>query len=90
MGKIPTNSLGKSSELKLHFFCLYNAYSMPKDIYSEHTDLKTATVIASRTSNIAFLLDWAQMLDLDFGLIRQNISKKRGFIPISRVPSFFE
>ena len=36
MGKIPTNSLGKSSELKLHCFCLYNAYSMPKDIYSEH------------------------------------------------------
>ena len=34
MGKIPTNSLGKSSELKLHCFCLYNAYSMPKDIYS--------------------------------------------------------
>ena len=33
MGKIPTNSLGKSSELKLHCFCLYNAYSMPKDIY---------------------------------------------------------
>ena len=25
-------------------------------------------------SNIAFLLEWAQMLDLDFGLIRQNIS----------------
>ena len=34
MGKIPTNSLGKSSELKLHCFCLYNAYSMPKNIYS--------------------------------------------------------
>ena len=24
--------------------------------------------------SLAFLLDWAQMLDLDFGLIRQNIS----------------
>ena len=34
MGKIPTNSSGKSSELKLHCFCIYNAYSMPKDIYS--------------------------------------------------------
>ena len=34
MGKIPTNSLGKSSELKLHCFCLFDAYSMPKDIYS--------------------------------------------------------
>ena len=34
MGKMPTNSLGKSSELKLHCFCLFDAYSMPKDIYS--------------------------------------------------------
>ena len=34
MGKIPTNSLGKSSELKLHCFCLFDAYSMPKDICS--------------------------------------------------------
>ena len=32
---------------------------------------------SSRTSNIAFLLDWAQMSDLDFGLIRQNISNKK-------------
>ena len=31
----------------------------------------------SRASNIAFLLDWAQMLDLDFGLIQQNISIKK-------------
>ena len=28
----------------------------------------------SRTSNIAFLMDWAQISDLDFGLIQQNIS----------------
>ena len=34
MGKMPTNSLGKSSELKLHCFCLFDAYSMPKDICS--------------------------------------------------------
>ena len=34
MGKIPTNSLGKSSELKLHCFYLFDAYSMPKDTYS--------------------------------------------------------
>ena len=34
MGKMPTNSLGKSSELKLHCFCLFYAYSMPKDICS--------------------------------------------------------
>ena len=34
MGKMPTNSLGKSSELKLHCLCLFDAYSMPKDICS--------------------------------------------------------
>ena len=32
-------------------------------------------------------MDWAQMSDLDFGLIRQNISIKKAS---SRVPSFFE
>jgi hypothetical protein len=31
----------------------------------------------SRTSNIAFLMDWAQISDLDFGLIRQNTSIKK-------------
>ena len=31
----------------------------------------------SRASNIAFLLDIAQMSDLDFGLIQQNISIKK-------------
>ena len=39
MGKMPTNSLGKSSELKLHCFCLFDAYSMPKDICSVVTIL---------------------------------------------------
>ena len=28
-------------------------------------------------SNIAFLMDWAQISDLDFGLIRQNTSIKK-------------
>ena len=28
------NWIGKSSELKLHCFCLFDAYSMPKDTYS--------------------------------------------------------
>ena len=31
---MPTNSLGKSPELKLHCFCLFDAYSMPKDMCS--------------------------------------------------------
>ena len=30
----------------------------------------------SQASNIAFLLDIAQMSDLDFGLIQQNVSIK--------------
>ena len=34
MGKMPTNSLGKSSELKSHCLCLFDAYSMPKDMCS--------------------------------------------------------
>ena len=28
------NWIGKSSELRLHCFCLFDAYSMPKDMYS--------------------------------------------------------
>ena len=36
MGKMPKNSLGKSSELKLHCFCLFDAYSMPNDMCSVH------------------------------------------------------
>ena len=31
---MPTDSLGKSSELKLHCICLFDAYSMPKDMCS--------------------------------------------------------
>ena len=33
--------------------------------------------IKSRASNIAFLLDLAQILDLDFGLIQQNTSPQK-------------
>ena len=29
-------------------------------------------------SNIAFLMDWAEVVDLDFGLIHQNMSIKKG------------
>ena len=39
MGKMPTKSLGKSSELKLHCFCLFDAYSMPKDMCSVYGHL---------------------------------------------------
>ena len=40
MGKMPINWLGKSSELKLHCFCLFDAYSMPKYKYSVPTLIK--------------------------------------------------
>ena len=42
MGKMPTDSLCKSSELKLHCFCLIDAYSMPKDICSVDKELYDA------------------------------------------------
>ena len=41
---MPTNWLGISSELKLHCFCLIDAYSMPKDICSAKLKNKVAMV----------------------------------------------
>ena len=37
---MPTKSLGKSSELKLHCFCLFDAYNMPTNIYSVNGKMK--------------------------------------------------
>ena len=51
MGKIPTNSLGKSSELKLHCFCLFDAYSMPKDKYSVSRK-KDGTIFQARHNRV--------------------------------------
>ena len=39
---------------------------------------------------LIFLMDWAQIADLDFVLIHQNISIKKDFIPLLRVPSFLK
>ena len=50
------------------FWALVNAIRLEFLVYDRNQ---------SRTSNIAFLLDWAQIKDLDFGLIRQNISIKK-------------
>ena len=44
----------------------------------------------SRVSNIAFLLDWAQMSDLDFGLIQQNISNKKASFQYQGCPLSFK
>ena len=44
----------------------------------------------SQASNIAFLLDWAQMSDLDFGLIQQNISIKKASFQYQGCPLSFK
>ena len=44
----------------------------------------------SQMSNLVFLMDWAQMSDLDFGLIHQNFFHQKGFIPLSKVPFFLK
>ena len=55
MGKMPTDSSGKSSESKLHCFCLFDAYSMPKEMYSVCTVTfgeKMLTLAKSRGSYV--------------------------------------
>ena len=58
MGKMPTNSLGKSSELKLHCFCLFDAYSMPKDMCSEAPDIGFLPKISQDGSKCAIVIDY--------------------------------
>ena len=55
MGKMPTNSLGKSSELKLHCFCLFDAYSMPKDMCSVLPWLGTFNTFKVQEKPLLFL-----------------------------------
>ena len=57
MGKMPTNSLGKSSELKLHCFCLFDAYSMHKDMRSEFELYLNPSLPKPWLSRIYFRLD---------------------------------
>ena len=57
------------------------SYKVAKPSRAGHFNFRAETELSiffySRASNIAFLLDWAQMSDLDFGLIQQNISIKK-------------
>ena len=46
--------------------------------------------LISRASNIAFLLEWAQISDLDFGLIQQNISTKKASFQYQGCPLSFK
>ena len=56
MGKMPTNSLGKSSELKLHCFCLFDAYSMPKDMCSVCVYLKSISLQIVENSKMSHVI----------------------------------
>ena len=47
------NWIGKSSELKLHCFCLIDAYSMPKDICSVKENAQMDIVNARKTISVA-------------------------------------
>jgi len=50
----------------------------------------TLSYINSRASNIAILLEWAQISDLDFGLIQQNISTKKASFQYQGCPLSFK
>ena len=74
MGKIPTNSLSKPSELELHCFCLYNAYSMPKDIVyiffwsfsMDSKSLVTSLLISGLWNNYHFLSIHPEIFFMDW------------------------
>ena len=72
------SSLNFSTYLNLWNYLALEANSCNSEKYNK-----------SRASNIAFLLEWAQISDLDFGFIPTEYFYQKGFIPISRVPSFF-
>ena len=71
MGKMPINWLGKSSELKLHCFCLFDAYRMPKDMCSVGS-IPTETWLMNIWNNgllspicsYAFIMQCKQLVDL--------------------------
>ena len=44
----------------------------------------------SRASNIALLLDWSSKVRFRFWFNPTEYFHQKGFIPLSRVPSFFE
>ena len=67
-------------------------------ILSDHVSITTwmkknndsATTLMKEIIKNLFEDDWAQMADLDFGLIIRIFPSKKGLIPLSRVPSFFK
>ena len=66
--------------------CIKNMIWSPWEILLQDTQ----ACVTSRASNIAFLLDWAQTSDLDFGLIQQNISIKKASFQYQRCPLSFK
>ena len=61
-----------------------------KEIVLKNGAINIQTVGNSQTSNISFLMDRAQMSDLDFGLIRQNISIKKASFHYQGCPLFLK
>ena len=55
---------------RLHCFVIHSKEQKPLSNCFNNVSI-------SRASHIAFLLEWAQISDLDFGLIQQNISTKK-------------
>ena len=71
MGKMPKNSLGKFSELKLHCFCLFDTYSMPKNMYSAQ-DSKIQT-------DIKFYFNWRYVSSSCLIFINLYLQLVKGF-----------
>ena len=69
------NWIGKSSELKLHYFCLFDAYSMPKDVYSVRTYvdlLKTFHMKVLFFIQLSYLLMWKLLKILKRSLLHTS------------------
>ena len=64
------NWIGKSSELKLHCFCLFDAYSMPKDSYSVASNFFGPQKVEKTTSkNYLLMAVGSFSLQLNFPFI---------------------
>ena len=68
---------------------MFSAISKLK-LYFQANSFRFFLILAECLTYLVFLMDWAEIVDLDFGLIHQNISIKKGSIPLLRVPSYFK
>ena len=77
------NWIGKSSELKLHCFCLFDAYSMPKDIYS--VNHQTLGQWEDRPSAPVYYIYWRLSDFYRFSYYRCNVLTTVDLRPSSNV-----